>query len=181
MTNDELLDKWRHVVNASDHIFTWTETLTLCWLAEQASKAKLAAEVGVYMGRASRVMCDAGVGHLWSIDPFMVAGTQKVTEYFLRDYIRSGVCEVIPKHTEPAAAMLQHLKGKLDFAFIDDGHAYEDVLTDIEYFLPLVKSGGILCGHDLERNPDNEVKAAVDKLLPGYTEPIPRLWCYQKP
>lgn len=38
----------------------------------------------------------------------------------------------------------------LDICFIDADHRYEHVKKDIQAFLPKVKKGGILCGHDCE-------------------------------
>lgn len=181
MTAKELSDKWEAHLKHSDHIFTWTEREILCFIAEEASKAKNALETGVYMGRTSKVMLDAGVGHLWSIDPFMVPGTQKVTEYFLRHYISNGTCEIIPKHTKPATDMLQHMRGKIDFSMIDDGHAFEDVITDITCILPLMRSGGVIAGHDYETAPLNDVAKAVRHLLPKHIEILPRLWYYKVP
>ncbi|MBM4297406.1 MAG: class I SAM-dependent methyltransferase, partial [Deltaproteobacteria bacterium] len=37
-----------------------------------------------------------------------------------------------------------------DLIFIDGDHRYESVLTDIRGYGPLVRKGGILCGHDCE-------------------------------
>ena len=36
----------------------------------------------------------------------------------------------------------------LDFVFLDASHEYEDIKEDIEAWLPKVKIGGILAGHD---------------------------------
>lgn len=36
----------------------------------------------------------------------------------------------------------------IDVVFIDAGHSYESVLKDIEYWLPKMKNGGIMSGHD---------------------------------
>ena len=38
----------------------------------------------------------------------------------------------------------------LDICFIDADHIYEGVKRDIGLYLPKVKSGGVLCGHDCE-------------------------------
>ena len=37
---------------------------------------------------------------------------------------------------------------KVDFVYIDADHRYECVKSDIAAWLPHVKSGGIICGHD---------------------------------
>jgi hypothetical protein len=42
--------------------------------------------------------------------------------------------------------------GSLDICFIDADHRYEFVKKDILTYLPKVKKGGILCGHDAENN-----------------------------
>jgi len=51
--------------------------------------------------------------------------------------------------------------GSVDFVFIDADHEYESVVKDIEAWLPKVKKGGIISGHDYF-NPCG-VKRAVDE------------------
>ena len=55
----------------------------------------------------------------------------------------------------------------IDFVFIDASHKYEDVKNDINTWLPKVKKGGILAGHDYFFQSDvwPEVRKAVDELL----------------
>jgi len=182
MTNDDLLLRWTMALDAAKDIFTWTEPLTLAWLAEQASKAVAAIEYGVYMGHSSKVMLAANPRlHLWAGDLFMVAGTEKTSRYFLRDEIKQGRCEIIPKSSPDMAAMLQHMTGKIDLVWVDDGHLASDVIRDIEAFYPLLRNGGLICGHDLETNPENDVTRAVKRMLPLYHEAVPRVWAFTKP
>ena len=55
---------------------------------------------------------------------------------------------------------------EFDLIFIDGSHIYQDVLSDIQLSLPLVREGGILCGHDCENkytNYDEGRRAIIDK------------------
>jgi hypothetical protein len=54
----------------------------------------------------------------------------------------------------------------LDFVFIDGSHEYNDVRNDIISWLPKIKDGGILAGHDYT-NHFNGVIRAVNELLPN--------------
>lgn len=51
----------------------------------------------------------------------------------------------------------------LDVVFIDADHQYESVKKDITNWLPKVRKGGILSGHDYR--PGNTVAKAVDEVL----------------
>lgn len=50
----------------------------------------------------------------------------------------------------------------LDFVFIDACHETESVIEDITHWLPKVKKGQVLAGHDF---PDSRVVAAINHLL----------------
>jgi hypothetical protein len=52
-----------------------------------------------------------------------------------------------------------------DLIFIDASHFYKDVKEDILTWLPLLKTNGIIAGHDYDSNWMGVVKA-VDELLP---------------
>jgi predicted O-methyltransferase YrrM len=62
------------------------------------------------------------------------------------------------------------LKDELfDFIYIDGLHTYDGVKTDIINYLPLVKKGGVIGGHDyghIQEHPHLEgVQIAVDEML----------------
>jgi predicted O-methyltransferase YrrM len=53
----------------------------------------------------------------------------------------------------------------LDAVFIDADHSYEAVKLDIQNWMPKVRKGGILAGHDYTYSWPGVVRA-VDELLP---------------
>jgi SAM-dependent methyltransferase len=68
----------------------------------------------------------------------------------------------------------------LDFVFIDASHEYEDVKKDILAWLPKVKVGGILAGHDYSQMWDGVVKA-VDEIFGTDNLEISEVcWIYKK-
>lgn len=52
-----------------------------------------------------------------------------------------------------------------DFVFVDACHATEAVKADIEAWLPKIRRGGLLCGHDAGKP---TVRAALNGLIPGW-------------
>jgi predicted O-methyltransferase YrrM len=183
---EELMVKWLPTIRKSDHIKTWTGDGELAYVAEEASKHNIIVEVGTYLGRSAKVMLDANpAAHLWYIDPGLVDFVFETSQYFLRDEIAQGRCEGIKKFTPEAAVMLEHMRGKIDMVWIDGGHAFNDVYTDIKFWGPLLRMGGLMCGHDFEfppRYPEmNDVAKAVQHcLFSSWSEPVPRVWAYTK-
>lgn len=70
----------------------------------------------------------------------------------------------------------------LDFVFIDADHAFESVCADIRAWLPKVRPGGVLAGHDWGYM---GVADAVQACLPFdeilVTSPVQTAWLWQKP
>ena len=57
----------------------------------------------------------------------------------------------------------------LDFIFIDASHLYRNVIADIVCWVPKVKIGGVISGHDYtdyKKKNDYDVMGAVDKIFP---------------
>lgn len=70
----------------------------------------------------------------------------------------------------------------LDFVFLDASHEYEDVKKDIQEWLPKVKPGGILAGHDYYLNEDwfVGVKQAVNEEISNFIVED-NCWIYRIP
>jgi len=71
---------------------------------------------------------------------------------------------------------------RFDFVFLDADHSYDGVRVDIIHWLPKVKPGGWLCGHDYNHPKIGEVARAVDELM-GNSVLLgtDMTWFYQKP
>lgn len=49
---------------------------------------------------------------------------------------------------DPQSAIKRLWSGGLDFVYLDADHSYTAVQNDIAAWLPLIRPGGIICGHD---------------------------------
>jgi len=70
-----------------------------------------------------------------------------------------------PIRTTSLEGSLLYKDKSLDFVFIDASHDYESVKADVTAWLPKIKEGGTLAGHDIGHTP---VQTAVEELLDGY-------------
>ena len=70
---------------------------------------------------------------------------------------------ITPKRGDSVAMASTYEDDSLDFVFLDGDHRYECVKADIEAWLPKVKVGGILAGHDYGWCED--VRKAVHEVL----------------
>lgn len=180
-TTERLITKWQ--LEISDlPVPTWTEPWCLAYCAEKASQSDFAVEVGTFMGMSALVMLRANPRlHLWCVDIFSAFEFNKqLVEYFLKDYIKQGRCELIKGTSDKAAEMLFHMSGRLDSVWVDGSHATVDVLKDIKNLYPLIRNGGEIYGHDFDSNPFNDVAQAVMQCGLPYTIPVPRLWSIPK-
>ena len=78
------------------------------------------------------------------------------------------------------------IPSNLDLVFIDADHSEAAVVYDICLWLPKVRPGGILCGHDYGSPKWQGVKAAVDRVLDRDKVELVdtkgvKLWIYKKP
>jgi hypothetical protein len=108
-------------------------------------------------------------------DPLVVA--DKLFEEFLKN--TKPVEHVItPIRKNSVNASKLYKDNTLDFVFIDACHLYECVKEDILSWLPKVKIGGIIAGHDIA-SPD--VKKAVKEMIPEAQAFIPNdVWFFKK-
>jgi predicted O-methyltransferase YrrM len=68
--------------------------------------------------------------------------------------------ELIKSDSSAAASLFEN--ESLDFVFIDGNHWYDYVKKDIEAWLPKIKKGGIVSGHDYQ---EKGVSTAVEEIF----------------
>jgi cephalosporin hydroxylase len=105
-------------------------------------------------------------------DPWVRQGT--LYELFLRNI--EPVKHVInPIRKKSVKAAKLYKKKSIDIVFIDAAHEYEHVVEDIKSWLPKVKPGGMLAGHDW---PMESVRRAVGELI-GPVETTEYCWVHK--
>lgn len=63
--------------------------------------------------------------------------------------------------------------GYVDFVFIDANHSYESVCKDIAAWMPKMRKGGIMAGHDIKRE---SVSKAVVEHFENYEKNYRDIW-----
>lgn len=184
---EALLAKWADMIRACREISPWTSDIELAWLAEGASGRQIVGEVGSYKGKSAKALAWQnhyvgtpdwkGPVKVHCFDRFQ-DHTEEACRQNLHAEIGFGFVDLLPVESEQGAAIIARTSIRFDLFFIDASHEKHDVLRDIGLWKPLVKPGGILCGHDYcpwdgERN---GVSLAVREALPGHCNPVDSIW-----
>lgn len=144
-------------------------------------------EVGSWMGKSSasiapicringtRVFCvDTWAGYPDQTPENLPQRTDYYTT-FLRNVLTFGNQDVLfPIRLTSVEASQLFEPASVNMVFIDAAHDYENCSSDIKSWLPKIKSGGIIAGHDYGKNGGVTwagVNKAVDELVPGITLP----------
>lgn len=135
------------------------------------------AEIGVWRGKWSAHLCKDNPSlemlcvDLWSTyDTYEDSRNDKakLTEAFAEAtaVLAPYRCTLIREASVKAAKHIPD--GSLDFVYIDANHGEAFVRADLEAWVPKVRSGGIVSGHDYiyrAEKPHIQVKAAVDTFI----------------
>lgn len=150
-------------------------------------------EIGSWLGMSTAVLgtIAAGCGgRVYAIDTWRgsvgtwqdgLAPNREILPRFCANMDRFGFLEetVVPIVSRSDRCDGLFAPGSVDLLFIDGDHRYPAILDDLRRWLPKVRPGGFVCGHDCERRytdltPDERarVDAAIDvDYLPGIGHP----------
>lgn len=103
------------------------------------------AEVGVDIGNHALDMLDylPGLSHLTLVDPYI--DDDKKAETVMSIFKHMPTTFMRMRSVEAARFIKDH---SLDFVYIDGDHSYKHVIDDLNAWLPKIRIGGVLCGHD---------------------------------
>lgn len=174
------------------------------WLktaARGVPRRGLAVEVGCWRGRSTLVLAShlTPRSRLYAVDTW--AGVPDDPEQHDRLYADAGDVYADFRHnlrlpiasgrvlplrmtSLEGAAVLKREEGlaSVDFCFIDADHRYDAVRADILAYLPLMKAGGVIAGHDFNPATWPGVVQAVTELLPGAgSVEDTSIWFYRLP
>ncbi len=102
-----------------------------------------------------------------------------VEKHFRENMAALGINNLKVDVASSVASANSSLSWSADAVFIDADHSEAAVRADIEAWLPIVKPGGILAGHDYD---EEGVRAAVDTILKplGEVKTVGRCWVFEK-
>ncbi len=166
----------------------------LCWALDVEVKSIV--EIGVNRGETSQLFRNLfPQAQLFLVDPwqltsnYLLSGTpisRKNRHYAQAYHHVSTLFQDDPQVTiyrMPSTQAAALVPNEIDLVFIDGNHEYAEVKQDIQSWLPKVRRGGLLAGHDYAPNIPmfSGVKAAVDekfgtKIILGKD----RLWIHRK-
>jgi predicted O-methyltransferase YrrM len=145
--------------------------IELGWLYDELAFSKSHAEIGTYCGRSLLASCGGmSDAYVLSVDNHSVdmgipiewvKAVKQATLKLIPESI--NVTEVI-KSSVSQATICRVAELRFDSVFIDGCHELAECRADIEAWLPLVKPGGIICGHDYWGN-NPGVMTAVNSVL----------------
>jgi hypothetical protein len=136
------------------------------------------AEIGVWKGAYSERFCQAGIRML-CVDPWESYPAWKDTKNALSGdeaiafmeaarlqavdrLSRYPGCQIVRAYSVPASRLVPN--GSLDFVYLDGNHSYMAVIDDLLAWVPKVRAGGLIAGHDYRINPRKPFIQVVDAI-----------------
>lgn len=138
-------------------------------------------EVGVWQGKFAEKICRANPGVLLTcVDPWAPYADyrekkndrDRLDEAYAETCARLAPfgCRILRQTSLEAAASLPDRSQ--DFVYIDANHEQSYVLQDLAAWIPKIRSGGIIAGHDYTNAPKDkdfiQVRAAVDEYTAAH-------------
>ncbi len=163
-------------------------------LVERSKDGDTLVEIGTYLGRSALFLGDTirASGKqvtLLCVDvwpcSYDYGGTsfpiEAPYETFYANVRQSGLTRTIVPLRCPSLSAATFVANDLAAVFIDGDHEYEPCLADIKAWLPKVRGGGILAGHDFSDAFPGVPKAVREVFADKPIRQMGQCWIYDKP
>lgn len=138
---------------------------------------KVGAEIGVEQGLYSEVLCWGNPGlKLYCVDAWQCypgyrvhVSQDKLDGFYQATQERLAGYDVVLVRAFSVEAARGFERGSLDFVYLDSNHALPQVIADLAAWLPVVRVGGIIAGHDYRKS-KNRADMHVVHAVQAWTE-----------
>jgi predicted O-methyltransferase YrrM len=139
---------------------------------------KVGAEIGTEYGLYAETLCKANPElELHCIDSYLAykGYREHKSQVKLDGIYRQAQQRLAPYNVKfhrllSSAAYTDFRDGSLDFVYIDGNHSLLHVIEDLCYWVPKVRAGGIVSGHDFIRRDHTSYQMHVVQALHAYTQ-----------
>ena len=158
----------------------WMSDIEMQYLYTISQQMDSIVELGCWKGRSTHAIASGCSGKVYCVDHFKgskddpaglteIAKQQDIYSIFLENTKQFNNIAVLKMSTDEAFAQFENKS--VDMVFIDAGHNYPDISTDIKNWLP--KARKLICGHDFWHDP---IMIAVSEQLGYPKEIIGSIW-----
>lgn len=154
----------------------WMSEAELTYLAEAASSSQTIVEIGSWKGRSTLALACNTPGTVYAVDTWK--GTEQQGDelsqhepgWLLEEFKRNtaGISNIVICEGTSVDMARLHMGLTVDMIFIDGYHTYEGVRDDILSWSPMLRPGGILCGHDYVPPYWDGLLKAVHEFIPKF-------------
>lgn len=127
-------------------------------------------EVGCYAGESTEIFfMHLPLSRLHCVDPWDITDryTRHEIELARRKFFAmrrtKALWDMMRVHEMRSTQV--HLDHPVDIVYLDGDHRYEAVLNDLRHWMPQIRPGGFICGHDYGFAKRPGVQQAVDEVL----------------
>jgi cephalosporin hydroxylase len=168
-----LLPKWRQDDEKNRNTSFLGLVDLLKYVSEKLPKSDYKMiEIGSYMGESTMMFASTGLfSTIYSIDP--LEGDEEFNEIFGYDwdFVKSEFSNnlrmfnnIIHYKDYSYNVVNKFDDNSIDFIYIDGNHSYESVTKDLQLYLPKIKKGGFISGHDYCDFWDSTKKAIINEI-----------------
>jgi len=167
-------------------------------VVREANSPATFVEIGTWFGASAAYMAgrikESGKNiRFYAIDNFTAEGSSPLLQaevakiggnffaLFCENLSKCGIAEYVTPLVGDSTEMASHFNdNSVDFAYIDACHEYRKVRLDIMAWIPKVKTGGIIAGHDYNADHGGVIKAVDEVFGKGCVQIMRSSWLVKK-